>query len=59
MTNWLQLLISIIGMIAPAAVMYGSLKERIKMLEKRADLSEDVKERLAAIETKLDFLTKK
>jgi len=51
-------LIQIIALILPVGIFYGATNNRIKTLEKEIESLQDVNERLARIEEKLNVLLK-
>lgn len=54
-----ELLIQISISLLPVAVFYGAFTQRIKTLERQMEEHNTITERLASVETKLDFLINK
>jgi len=54
-----EVLIQLIMSCLPVAVFYGAFIQRIKTLEKQMQEHNGIIERLASVETKLDFLINK
>ena len=52
----LEVLIPVISFIFCSGVIYGSLNNRIKVIEKQISESKDIAERLAKIETQIEIL---
>ena len=51
-----EVLIPVISFIFCSGVIYGSLNNRIKVIEKQISESKDIAERLAKIETQIEIL---
>ena len=54
----IETILRLIGVIVPLALMYGMTYQRVKNVENRISQMATVDERLAVMETKIDFIFK-